>query len=292
MNALLLAKRVQIISCLVEGNSIRSTSRITGASKNTVVKLLVDLGTACAKYQDEAIHSLTCKRVQCDEIWSFCHCKEKNVAEGHKDELGHGDVYTWTAIDADTKLIISFLVGKRDAYYARIFIDDLASRISNRIQLTTDGHRAYLEAVEGAFASNIDYAMLIKLYGNSPEIREQRRYSPAECSGVTTKVISGKPDLKHVSTSYVERQNLTMRMSMRRFTRLTNAFSKKIENHECAVALHFMYYNFARIHKTLRVTPAMEAGISDHVWTLEEIANLAPIEAPKKRGPYKKKEAA
>lgn len=289
MNALPLEKRVQIISCLVEGNSIRSTSRITGASKNTIVKLLVDVGTACAAYQDQVIRNLHCKRVQCDEIWSFCYCKEKNVPEEHKGELGQGDVYTWTALDADTKLIISFLVGKRDGYYAKLFIDDLASRIDNRIQLTTDGHKAYLEAVESAFASEIDYAMLIKLYGNTPELQDQRRYSPAECSGINTKVISGKPNTDHISTSYVERQNLTMRMSMRRFTRLTNAFSKKIENHECAVALHFMYYNFARIHKSLRVTPAMEAGISDHVWTLEEIANLAPIEAPKKRGPYKKK---
>ena len=289
MNALPLEKRIQIISCLVEGNSIRSTSRITGASKNTIVKLLVDVGTACAAYQDQVIRNLHCKRVQCDEIWSFCYCKEKNVPEENKGELGQGDVYTWTALDADTKLIISFLVGKRDSYYAKLFIDDLASRIDNRIQLTTDGHRAYLEAVESAFASEIDYAMLIKLYGNAPELRDRRRYSPAECSGINTKVISGKPDTDYISNSYVERQNLTMRMSMRRFTRLTNAFSKKIENHECAIALHFMHYNYARIHKSLRVTPAMEAGLSNHVWTLEEIANLAPIEAPKKRGPYKKK---
>lgn len=289
MNALPIAKRVQIISCLVEGNSIRSTSRITGTSKNTILKLLVDVGTACAAYQDMVIRNLNCKRVQCDEIWSFCYCKEKNVPEEHKGELGQGDVYTWTSIDADTKLIISFLVGKRDGYYAKLFIDDLASRINNRIQLTTDGHKAYLEAIENAFTSDIDYAILIKLYGNAPELQDQRRYSPAEWSGISTKVISGKPDTDHISTSYIKRQNLTMRMSMRRFTRLTNAFSKKIENHECAIALHFMHYNFARIHKSLRVTPAMEAGLSDHVWTLEEIANLAPIKAPKKRGSYKKK---
>lgn len=289
MNALPLEKRVQIISCLVEGSSIRSTSRITGASKNTIVKLLVDVGTACAAYQDKVIRNLQCKRVQCDEIWSFCYCKEKNVPIEHKGELGQGDVYTWTAIDADTKLIISFLVGRRDSQYARIFIDDLASRINNRIQLTTDGHKAYLEAVEGAFASKIDYAMLIKIYGNSLELKNEHRYSPADCTGFKTSVISGNPDSNHISTSYIERQNLTMRMSMRRFTRLTNAFSKKIENHECAIALHFMHYNFVRIHKSLRVTPAMEAGISDHVWTLEDIANLASIEAPKKRGPYKKK---
>lgn len=287
MNALPLEKRVQIISCLVEGNSIRSTSRITGASKNTIIKLLVDVGTACADYQDKIIRNLKCRRVQCDEIWSFCYSKEKNVPDEHKDDLGYGDVYTWTAIDADTKLIISFLVGKRDGNYARIFIDDLASRINNRIQLTTDGHKAYLQAVEDAFGGAIDYAMLIKIYGNF-DSQNEHRYSPGECSGCEKRIISGKPNNKHVSTSYVERQNLTIRMSMRRFTRLTNAFSKKIENHECAVALHFMHYNFARIHKTLRVTPAMEAGISDHVWTLEEIANLAPIEAPKKRGPYNK----
>lgn len=288
-NALPTEKRVQVISCLVEGASILSTSRITGVSKNTIVKLLVDVGTACAVYQDEHLRNLTCQRVQCDEIWSFCYCKEKQVKPEHKDELGFGDVYTWTALDADTKLIISFLVGRRSYDYAKIFIDDLASRINNRIQLTTDGHRPYLEAVEGAFASQIDYAMLIKIYGNATDQKNERRYTPVECTGIEKRIISGKPDEDHISTSYVERQNLTMRMSMRRFTRLTNAFSKKIENHECAVALHFMHYNFARVHKTLRVTPAMEAGITDHVWKIEEIANLAPIVAPKKRGPYKKK---
>lgn len=292
MNALPLEKRVQIISCLAEGNSILATSRITGASKNTIIKLLVDVGTACADYQDEVIRNLNCQHIQCDEIWSFCYCKEKNVPEEHKGELGQGDVYTWTALDADTKLIISFLVGRRDGYYASLFIGDLVERLANRVQLTTDGHKAYLQPIEDAFGGNIDYAMLIKLYGDAPEILEQHRYSPAECSGINTKIISGNPDANHISTSYVERQNLTMRMSMRRFTRLTNAFSKKIENHECAIALHFMHYNFARVHKTLRVTPAMEAGLSDHVWTLEEIANLAPIEAPKKRGPYRKKDAA
>lgn len=289
MNALPLEKRVQIIACLVEGNSMLATSRMTGASKNTIAKLLVDVGTACAAYQDENLRNLSCKRIQCDEIWSFCYAKEKNVPEEHKGELGYGDVYTWTAIDADTKLVPSFLVGKRSAEYAKLFMDDLASRLANRVQLTTDGHKAYLTAVENAFASNIDYAMLIKMYGGSYDFFSQRTYSPAECSGVITTVVSGKPEMNEISTSFVERQNLTMRMSMRRFTRLTNGFSKKIENHECAVALHFMHYNFARIHKTLRVTPAMEAGVSDHVWTLEEIANLAPIEAPKKRGPYKKK---
>lgn len=289
MNILHIEKRAQILACLVEGNSLHATARMTGIARNTVSKLLVDVGTACAAYQDETLRCLSCKRIQCDEIWSFCSCKEKNVPEEHKGEYGYGDVYTWTALCADTKLVPSFLVGKRDASYAQIFIDDLASRLNNRIQLTTDGHKAYLEAIEGAFASEVDYAMLIKLYGAPQGAGDQRRYSPAECSGTITSVISGKPEMKHVSTSFVERQNLTMRMSMRRFTRLTNAFSKKIENLECAVALHFMYYNFGRIHKTLRVTPAIEAGVADHVWSLEEITALAQVEAPKKRGPYKKR---
>jgi IS1 family transposase len=289
MNTLTIAKRAQVLSCLVEGNSILATERMTGVAKNTITKLLVDVGTACAAYQYETLRGLTCKRIQCDEIWSFCHAKEKNVPAEHKGEYGYGDVYTWTALCADTKLVPSFLVGKRDASYAQIFIDDLASRLNNRVQLTTDGHKAYLEAIESAFASEVDYAMLVKLYGTPQGASDQRRYSPAECSGTITSVISGKPEMKHVSTSFIERQNLTMRMSMRRFTRLTNAFSKKGENLECAVALHFMYYNFARIHKTLRVTPAMEAGISNHVWSLEEIAALAQVEAPKKRGSYKKR---
>ncbi|MCL2122904.1 MAG: IS1 family transposase [Desulfovibrionaceae bacterium] len=289
MNTLTLAKRAQVLSCLVEGNSILATVRMTGVAKNTITKLLVGVGTACAAYQDETLRGLTCKRIQCDEIWAFCHAKEKNVPAEHKGEYGYGDVYTWTALCADTKLVPSFLVGKRDASYAQIFIDDLASRLNNRVQLTTDGHKAYLEAIEGAFASEVDYAMLVKLYGTPQGAGDQRRYSPAECSGVITTVISGKPEMKHVSTSFVERQNLTMRMSMRRFTRLTNAFSKKVENLECAVALHFMYYNFARVHKTLRVTPAIEAGVADHIWSLEEIAALAPAEAPKKRGSYKKR---
>ena len=289
MNTLTLAKRTQVLSCLVEGNSILATVRMTGVAKNTITKLLVDVGTACAAYQDESLRGLTCERIQCDEIWAFCHAKEKNVPAEHKGEYGYGDVYTWTSLCADTKLVPSFLVGKRDASYAQIFIDDLASRLNNRVQLTTDGHKAYLEAVEGAFASEVDYAMLIKLYGTPQGAGDQRRYSPADCSGVITTVMSGKPEMKHVSTSFVERQNLTMRMSMRRFTRLTNAFSKKVENLECAVALHFMHYNFARIHKTLRVTPAIEAGVADHVWSFEEIAELAQVEAPKKRGPYKKR---
>jgi IS1 family transposase len=273
MNKLSIAKRAQVISCLVEGMSIRSTVRITGAAKNTVTKLVVDLGAACADYMDKTLVDLPCQRIQCDEIWSFCYSKEKNTPIEHKGELGYGDVYTWTALDPETKLIASFMVGKRDAYYGHAFILDLARRLRNRVQLTTDGHSVYLQAVDNAFGCDIDYAMLIKLYGKSSQ-DDERKYSPAECTGFEVKTITGNPDEEHISTSHVERQNLTMRMSMRRFTRLTNGFSKKIENHYFATALYFMYYNFGRIHKTLRITPAMEAGISDHVWTLEEIAKL------------------
>lgn len=268
---------------------MRSVTRLTGCSINTVTKLLVDVGRACAEYQDKALRNLSCKRIQCDEIWAFCGMKEKNVPQEHRGELGYGDVYTWTAIDADSKLMVSFMVGKRDADYADAFIADLYSRLNSRVQLTTDGHKVYLEAIEGAFGGDVDYAMLVKLYGGGESKEGQRRYSPSEFVGTEIRQISGNPDSKHISTSFVERQNLTMRMGMRRFTRLTNAFSKKIENLEHAVALHFMYYNFGRIHKTLRVTPAMEAGISDHVWSLEEIANLVPKPVPAKRGPYKKK---
>jgi len=272
MNKLPLAKRAQVIGCLVEGNSIRATVRMTGVAKNTVTKLLVDVGRACAGYQDATLRNLPCKRIQCDEIWSFCYSKAKNVPEDHRGEFGYGDVWTWTALCADTKLVPSWLVGDRSGATASVFIDDLASRLANRIQLTTDGNRVYLDAIENAYGGGVDYAMLQKIYGPDPE--GEKRYSPAACIGAEKIVISGKPDVKHVSTSYVERQNLTMRMCMRRFTRLTNAFSKKVENLTHAVALHFMYYNFARVHKTLRVTPAMEANVSNHVWTLEEIAGL------------------
>lgn len=273
MNKLSTKERVQIIAALVEGNSIRATCRMTGAAKGTVLKLLVDLGKACAKYQDEKLRGLSCKQIQCDEIWSFCYAKEKNVPEEMKGKLGFGDVWTWTAIDADSKLIVSYLVGDRSAGYARKFIDDLASRLASRVQLTTDGYKAYLTAVENSFGSDIDYAMLDKIY-NAPPREGQARYSQAECCGTRKIKIKGNPDIAKVSTSYVERQNLTMRMSMRRMTRLTNAFSKKIENQAHAVALHFMHYNFCRVHQTLRVTPAMEAKVSDHVWSLEEIAAL------------------
>jgi IS1 family transposase len=273
MNKLSTKDRVRIIAALVEGNSIRATCRMTGAAKGTVLKLLVDLGKACAKYQDEKLRGLTCKRIQCDEIWSFCYAKEKNVPEEMKGKLGFGDVWTWTAIDADTKLIVSHLVGGRSGLYARKFIEDLASRLAHRVQLTTDGHKAYLSAVENSFGADVDYAMLEKIYTAPPQ-EGQVRYSPAECCGARKIKVKGDPDIAHVSTSFVERQNLTMRMSMRRMTRLTNAFSKKIENQAHAVALHFMHYNFARVHQTLRVTPAMEAKVTDHVWGLEEIAAL------------------
>lgn len=282
-----LEKRVQILGLLVEGMSLRAITRVADCSINTVTKLLVDVGTACAAHHDKAVRNLPCKRVQCDEIWSFVGAKQKNVPADRKANNDIGDVWTWTALCADTKLIASYAVGSRDGLAAAQFIGDLRDRLANRVQLTTDGHRAYLEAVEGAFGANIDYAMLVKLYGDAPE--GQRRYSPPEVIGAEIHVIQGKPDKTHVSTSYVERQNLTMRMSMRRFTRLTNAFSKKLDNHEHAIALHFMYYNFGRIHKSLRLTPAMEAGIADHVCSLEEIASLVPEPASKPRGPYKKK---
>jgi IS1 family transposase len=272
MNKLSNADRAKIVACLVEGNSIRATVRMTGASKNTIAKLLRELGAACSAYQDKVFRNLKCQRIQVDEIWSFVGSKEKNTSEEKKAE-GWGDVWTWTAIDADSKLIPCWFVGTRDGSAAYHFIHDLAERLANRVQLTSDGHKAYLNAVEDAFGCNIDYAMLVKIYGNAPEGPEVR-YSPAQCMGARKAVISGQPERKYISTSFAERQNLTMRMSMRRFTRLTNAFSKKLEQHENALALYFMYYNFCRIHQTLRVTPAMEAGVADHVWSLEEVIAL------------------
>jgi len=273
MNRLDLEKRAQILHMLVEGNSLRATARMADVSRNTVDKLLRDVGAACLNYQDKALRDLPCKRVQCDEIWSFVYAKQKNVPEGKRDEFGYGDVWTWTAICADTKLVPCWHVGTRGAEAAKFFMDDLADRLSNRIQLTTDGHRVYLEAVRGAFGSSVDYAQLVKLYG--PEPKGQHRYSPAKCNGAKKSNVTGSPNPAHASTSFVERQNLTMRMSMRRFTRLTNAFSKKVDNHMHAISLHYMYYNFGRIHQTLKVTPAMEAGLTEHVWSLEEIAALA-----------------
>ena len=285
MNRMSLAQRAKILGFLVEGMSLRAASRLADCSINTVTKLLEDVGAACAEYQDAALRNLPCKRVQCDEIWSFVGAKQKNVAQGAN---GYGDVWTWTAICADTKLVASWMVGSRDGEAANTFIADLAGRLANRVQLTTDGHKVYVDAVERAFGAGIDYAMLIKLFGEGPASPE-RKYSPADQVGTKIVKIEGTPDMAKVSTSYVERQNLTMRMSMRRFTRLTNGFSKKVENHAHAVALHFMHYNFGRIHKTLRVTPAMEAGVSDHVWSLEEIAALVPEPVAMKRGPYKKR---
>ncbi len=275
MNRLSTEKRAQIIGMMVEGVSIRSIVRLTGASKNTVAKLLVDVGTACDEYLDKSMRNLPCKRIQCDEIWSFVYAKEKNVPGSLKGQFGYGDVYTWTAIDAQTKLVPSFYVGRRDVESAHAFVADLASRLASRVQLTTDGLKTYVNAVEAAFGPDIDYAMLKKIYANATGKGDERRYSSGECCGTIRGTVCGYPDDKHVSTSFVERQNLTMRMQMRRFTRLTNGFSKKVENHAHALAIYFMHYNFARIHSSLRVTPAMEAGISDHVFTLEEIAALS-----------------
>lgn len=271
MNRLSTDKRAAIVRALCEGCSIRSTVRMTGASKNTIVKLLAEIGAACSKYQDETIRGIRSQRVQCDEIWSFVGAKEKNTTPETKADKW-GDCWTWTGMDADTKLMISFRLGDRTLATAWDFMQDLASRLANRVQLTTDGHRPYLTAVEDAFEGNIDYGMLIKVYGVVNET--YARYSPAQCVGSIPKAVTGNPDPKHISTSYVERSNLSMRMSMRRFTRLTNGFSKKWDNHAAMVSLYFMYYNFARVHQTLRVTPAMEAGIADHVWSIEEIVGL------------------
>jgi len=273
MNCLDDTTRASVINCLIEGCSVRATVRMTGVSKPTILKLLADLGAACAAYHDANVRNLKVRRLQCDEIWQFVGAKARNVSV-EKKQAGWGDIWTWIGIDADTKLVISYLVGGRDAGWARDFMEDCASRITSRVQITTDGHRAYLEAIEGAFGMDVDYAQLQKIYGASME--PERRYSPARCIGCDMKVVSGNPDPKHVSTSYVERQNLTMRMHMRRFTRLTNAFSKKVENHAHSVTLHYMFYNYCRIHQTLKVTPAMEAGLTDHVWNIANLVALLP----------------
>jgi IS1 family transposase len=270
MNKLPIAKRAQILAMLCEGASMRSVSRLADVSINTVTKLLEDAGRFCAGFHDAKVRGVKAKRVQVDEAWAFTYAKQKNVADAKAAPDGAGDTWTWTAIEADTKLLISHFVGGRDGECAKWFIDDMASRITNRIQLTSDGHKAYLEAIEGAFGADIDYAMLVKLYGNAPE-SFKGRYSPADCTGIKKTKIEGKPDMAHVSTSYVERQNLTMRMHMRRFTRLTNAFSKKFENHAHMVAIYAVWYNWIRIHKTLRVTPAMAAGISETVMNWSDI---------------------
>ena len=271
MNQLTTEERSRVVAALVEGNSLRSISRMTGVHRTTVMKLLAHLGRACSIYQDKAFRNLSCKRIEADEIWSFCGAKEKNTTAATKSK-GWGDIWTWTSIDPETKLVPCWFVGARDASAAYHFMHDLASRMANRIQLTTDGLTHYLPAISEAFGMEVDYAQLVKVYG-SPE-QTEARYSPAQCMGARRATVCGAPLNAHISTSIVERQNLTMRMSMRRFTRLTNAFSKKIENHEHSVALHFMHYNFCRIHQSLRVTPAMEAGVSNHVWGLEELVGL------------------
>lgn len=273
MNRLSRERKAKVIAALVEGNSIRATCRITDTAKGTVIRLLREVGQACGRYQNATLQNLPCKQIQCDEIWSFCYAKEKNVPEDKRGQFGYGDLWTFVAIDADTKLVPCWYIGLRDAEDAYTFMLGLASRLANRVQLTTDGHGMYLAAVEDVFGAEIDYAMLMKYYGTEPE--KETRYSPAKCLGTEKRVLQGNPDTKRISTSYVERQNLTLRMGNRRFTRLTNAFSKKVENLEYALALHYMYYNFCRIHKTLGKTPAMAAGVADHIWQLEEIVTLA-----------------
>lgn len=291
MNKLPIATRAQMLSMLCEGASMRSVSRLTDTSINTVAKLLIDAGRFCSGFHDAKVRGVKAKRVQVDEIWSFTAAKQKNVASMKAPIEGAGDTWTWTAIDADSKLIVSHFVGGRDGECAQWFMNDVADRLANRVQLTSDGHKAYLEAVEGAFGADVDYAMLVKLYGASPE-SAKGRYSPAECTGIRKTRIEGKPDMAHVSTSYAERQNLTMRMSMRRFTRLTNGFSKKFENHAHMVAIYAVHYNFLRIHKTLRVTPAMAAGLSETVLDWSAIVEMMDADQPaKKRGPYKKAQA-
>jgi len=292
MNKLPTSKRVQILSMLCEGSSMRSISRVCDVSINTVAKILEDAGKVCMQFHDETVRNVRSKRVQVDEIWSFTAAKQKNVANMKKPVEGAGDTWTWTAIDADSKLIVQWYVGDRDGDTAKFFIDGLAERLANRVQLTSDGLKAYLEAVEGAFGADVDYAQLVKLYGASPE-SAKGRYSPAECTGIVKTPIEGEPDPKHISTSYVERQNLTMRMSMRRFTRLTNGFSKKLESHIYALSLYFVFYNFCRIHKTLKVTPAMAAGLTDKLMGMEDVVALIDAAAPKPGRPktYKKRAA-
>jgi IS1 family transposase len=292
MNKLPLAKRVQILSMLCEGSSMRSISRVCDVSINTVTKLLVDAGETCLALHDELVRDVKSKRVQCDEIWSFCYAKAKNVADAKKVVDGAGDVWTWTALDAETKLMVSYFVGDRSGESAMILADDLRARVaSERVQISTDGHNAYLGAIETAFGADADYAQVQKIYGTDPAAA-RGRYSPAVCTGIHKTRIEGKPDWDHVSTSYVERANLSIRMQNRRFTRLTNAFSKKLDNHIHMLALYFAFYNFVRIHKTLRVTPAMAAGVVDTLWTMEDIAERIDARAPKpgKRKPYKKRE--
>lgn len=272
LNQLTSEKRTQVIGCLVEGMSIRTTVRMTGVAKNTVAKLLVEIGRACSIYQDRIFRNLTCKRIQCDEIWSFVGAKEKNVSEEKKAE-GWGDVWTWTSLCADTKLVPCWYVGTRDSTAAYQFMHDIVDRLASRVLLTTDGHRPYLVVVADAFGTDVDYAQMVKIYGEDP--KTEARYSPAQYMGAKKAVISDAPEHAHVSTSFVERSNLTLRMSNRRFTRFADGCPKKVENHEYALALYFMHYNFCRVHQTLRCTPAMEAGIADHVWSLSEVIDLS-----------------
>jgi len=291
MNKLPLEKRVQILNMLVEGSSMRSIERVAGVSINTVTKLLMDAGKAAETFHMEKVRNVASKRVQADEIWSFCGAKQRNVTE---ENAAHGDVWTWTALDADSKLILTWLVGGRTNDAAEVFITDLAKRVSGRIQLTTDGLKAYDHAVGVAFLEEgeVDFAQLVKKYGASPGRGPDRKYSPGVCIGADKTPMRGNPDYKHISTSYVERQNLTMRMSMRRFTRLTNAFSKKIDNHCAALALYFFHYNFCRQHKTLRVSPAMQAGLTDELLSMESLCAIMDATPAKRRGPYRKIAAA
>jgi IS1 family transposase len=291
MNKLPLAKRTQILAMLCEGSSMRSISRVADVSINTVSKLLAQAGEACIALHNDAVKNVKASRIECDEIWSFCYAKDKNVKHATCAPEGAGDVWTWTGIDADSKLIVSYLVGGRDAESAMEFMDDLRTRLANRVQLTADGLNLYAVAVEEAFGSDVDFAQLVKIYGEPKGGKNERKYSPGECCGTRKFRVQGDPDIAKVSTSYVERQNLTMRMSMRRFTRLTNAFSKKLENHIHALALYFAFYNFCRIHKSLRMSPAMAAGITDRLWSLEDVVAKIDAMAPasKPRGPYKKR---
>ncbi len=284
-NVLSTEKRVRIISALIEGMSVRATARMVDVSKDTVAKLNLELGEACIRYMDETLVNLPCKRLQVDEVWAFCYAKSKNVPPAKKGIFGYGDLWAFTAIDAETKLIPTFLVGSRDSGCATEFMQDLAGRLTSRVQLTTDGHKMYLSAVEDAFGGGVDYAMLDKIYHST---QEEHRYSPAECIGTEKRCIQGDPDPKHVSTSYIERHNLTLRMSMRRYTRLTNAHSKRLRNHTAALGLFLCFYNFCRIHRTLRVTPCMAAGVTSTVWEIADLIALLPKEEPKKRGPYKR----
>ncbi|MGA7675163.1 MAG: IS1 family transposase [Rhizomicrobium sp.] len=272
MNKLPPEKRAQALQMMAEGISLRAMTRLTGISRTTLIKLLEDAGQAFSEYQDKTLVNLSCKRVQVDEAWAFCYAKQKNVPTAKAAPEGAGDIWTWVGIDADTKLVASWYVGGRDSEAAMMFMDDLAPRLASRVQLTSDGHKPYLEAVEGAFGGDIDYAMLVKIYGAAPE--GQRRYSPAQCQGAVKHRVEGNPDPKYVSTSFVERQNLNIRMGNRRMTRLTNAFSKKAENHAHMMAIYFMHYNFVRIHQTLKVTPAMAAGVTSKLWEMSDMVKV------------------